>query len=130
MTLPEKLEILIRRKGVTKTDFATSVGITYRALANYISGGRNPRRAILAKMANLLDTTPEFLKNEKQKLILDSEERYVFNATSGDVAVNRGLALLEEAREVFSSELKEADKQALYSCITEAYFKSKSKEAE
>ena len=34
MELKEKLEILIKRNGYKKTDFASAVSITYRALAN------------------------------------------------------------------------------------------------
>mgnify|MGYP000691854588 CR=1 FL=1 len=40
MELKDKLEILIKRNGYKKTDFASAVSITYRALANYISGAR------------------------------------------------------------------------------------------
>ena len=43
MELKDKLEILIKRNGYKKTDFASAVSITYRALANYISGARTPR---------------------------------------------------------------------------------------
>ena len=122
MTLPQKLEILIRRKGVTKTQIATMTGITYRALANYISGGRKPRPRILSKMAALLDTTPEFLLNEGRSLVLTGEERFVFNADSPEPAVADAVALLEEARNVFASNLTKADKQALFSCLSEIYF--------
>lgn len=124
MTLPQKLEILIRRKGVTKTDMADLSGITYRALANYISGGRKPRPAILAKMAELLGTTPEFLLNDSQSLILSSEERFIFNADSPEPAVNAGVALLDQARKVFGDNtLTKKDKQALFSCLSEIYFR-------
>ena len=126
MTLPQKLEILIRRKGVTKTDVAAMTGITYRALANYISGGRRPRPGILAKMATILNTTSEFLLNDSQNLILSSEERFIFNAVSPEPAVNAGVSLLEETRKVFgdasADALSKADKQALFSCMSEIYF--------
>jgi transcriptional regulator with XRE-family HTH domain len=125
MTLPEKLEILIRRKGITKTEIAVEVGITYRALANYISGNRKPRKAILTKIAEALDTTPEFLLSTQQNIILTGQERFVFNAKSPEPAVNAALALLEETRKVFSNDLTPTDKQALFSCMSDIYFTSK-----
>lgn len=128
MTLQEKLEILIRRKGVTKTEIAAMSGITYRALANYISGGRRPRRVILAKMAEILGVEPEFLLNDQQGLILSSEERFIFNANSSESAVNTAISLLEETRKVFGGELSSKDKQAVFSCVSEIYFAAKNKE--
>jgi transcriptional regulator with XRE-family HTH domain len=126
MTLPEKLEILIRRKGVTKTHVANLTGITYRALANYVSGGRKPRPAILAKMAEILDTTPEFLLNEKQGIILSSEERFIFNADSPEPTVNAALSLLDETRKIFGEKhMTDTDKQALFSVMSEIYFDAK-----
>lgn len=125
MTLPEKLEILIRRKGITKTEVAKSAGITYRGLANYISGERKPRRDILAKVAKTLDTTPEFLLSNRESIILSSEERFIFNADSPDTAVNSALLLLDETRRVFTGKLTATDKQALFSCMSEIYFASK-----
>ena len=123
MNLPQKLEILIRRKAMTKTDFATLSGITYRALANYISGGRKPRPGILAKMAENLDTTTEFLLNDSKSLILTSEERFIFNAKSPEPVINAGLDLLCEARKIFgNSQLTQTDRQALFSLISEIYF--------
>jgi len=123
MTLPEKLEILIRRKGIQKTDFAKSAGITYRALANYISGDRRPRKTILKKMADILGVEAEFLLNDSRNLILDSKERFIFNADSCEKGVNSALSLLSETEKVFRGDLlTEADKQSLYSCMAEIYF--------
>ncbi|MCL2071340.1 MAG: helix-turn-helix domain-containing protein [Oscillospiraceae bacterium] len=136
MTLPQKLEILIRRKGITKTDVAALAGITYRALANYVSGGRKPRYTILVKMAEILNTSAEFLLNDNQGLILTSEERFVFNAESAEQAVNEGAALLDEMRKVFGTDLTntepagiltDADKRALFACMSEIYFDTKAR---
>jgi len=126
MTLPEKLDILIRRKGVSKTDLAEEVGITYRALANYISGDRRPRKAILGQIADKLGVSAEFLLNDRQGLILDSKERFIFNATSGEKGINAALSLLSDAEKTFSGgELTDDDKRALYSCIADVYFGAK-----
>ncbi|MCL2754547.1 MAG: helix-turn-helix domain-containing protein [Oscillospiraceae bacterium] len=126
MTLPQKLETLIRRKGITKSQVADAVGITYRALANYIAGDRRPRPAILAKLAVLLESTPEFLLDDSRALVLTSAERFAHNATSPEAAVNAALALLADAKKVFGAselgELESADRQALFTCISEVYF--------
>jgi transcriptional regulator with XRE-family HTH domain len=128
MTLSEKLEILIRRKGMSKTDFAGETGITYRALANYISGARTPRANILKKMAGFLSVEPEFLLNDKQNLILGSEERFFYYAESEGRGLTEAAALLEKVRAVFGgAALSEKDKQALYACVTELYFDAKAK---
>ena len=47
MKMNEKLEIMLSRKRIKKTDFAHSIGITYRAFANYLNGTRNPRAETL-----------------------------------------------------------------------------------
>ncbi|MDR0196678.1 MAG: helix-turn-helix domain-containing protein [Oscillospiraceae bacterium] len=123
MTLPEKLEILIRRKKISKTDFAGEIGITYRALANYISGSRHPRRKILNKMSDSLSVTPEFLLDDKKNLILDSEERFFHYAESEGKGLSEAAALLEKVRGVFYGDaLSEKDKQSLYACVAEMYF--------
>jgi transcriptional regulator with XRE-family HTH domain len=133
MTLSQKLEILIRRKGITKTQAAERAGITYRALANYIAGGRNPRKSILSKLAEILGSTPEFLTDESRSLILSSEERFAFNADSHENAVNAALALLDETKRLFGRSgnltsdetLSGEDMRALFSCMSEIYFDAK-----
>ncbi|MCL1832764.1 MAG: helix-turn-helix domain-containing protein [Oscillospiraceae bacterium] len=126
MTFEEKLVIFIRRKGLAKTEVAALAGITYRSLANYIAGGRKPRKSILAKMAQILDTTPEFLTDEKRSLTLNSEERFAFNAESPECAVNAGLSLLDETKRLFKNgDLTPNDMQALFSCMSEVYFDAK-----
>ncbi|MCL1881612.1 MAG: helix-turn-helix domain-containing protein [Oscillospiraceae bacterium] len=135
MTMPEKLEILIRRKGISKTDLASLAGITYRALANYLSGGRNPRKSILEKLAELLDTTPEFLQDQNRSLILSSEERFTCNAESPEAAIDAALSLLDHCKRIFrncadENALSVRDKQALFSCMSEIYFSQKENNSE
>ena len=121
MTLSQKLEILIKRKGITKTETAARLGITYRCLANYISGDRRPRTDILVKIAKLLDVTPQFLLDNKQKPILTSEESFILSATSPESAVNSAVQLIHDMRKT-CGELTPEDKQALFSCLSEIYF--------
>ena len=73
MELKEKLEILIKRNGYKKTDFAAAVSITYRALANYISGARTPRSKTLSDMATLLGVSDEMLTDDNIDITLSAD---------------------------------------------------------
>ncbi|MCM1054563.1 MAG: helix-turn-helix domain-containing protein [Bacteroides sp.] len=123
MTFRDKIEILLRRKGYKKTEFADKLGITYRALANYLAGARSPRAAILKKICAELEVTKEFLLDDKQSLILDSEERFLHNASEESEDIDKALALLKDAGGIFRGEgLAMKDKQSLFSCLSEIYF--------
>lgn len=128
MKLSEKLEILIRRNGYKKTEFAEKVGITYRALANYLSGGRNPRESILRDIASALDTTVEFLKDDTKALVLNREEQFLFNGNSDNRSRLEATDFLEHSRGLFAgNNLTDEDKSTLFACLTEIYFDAKTK---
>ena len=76
MKMNEKIEIVLSRKRIRKTDFAHSIGVTYRAFANYLNGSRTPRASTLKKIADELQLTPDFLKDDSQELELTIEERF------------------------------------------------------
>lgn len=123
LTFRDKVEILLRRKGYKKTEFADRLGITYRALANYLSGARRPRAAILKKICDELEVTGEFLFDDKQSLILDSEERFLHNASEESEDIDKALELLKDARSLLNGKgLTAKDKQSLFNCFSEIYF--------
>ena len=123
MLLGEKLEILINRKHLSKTEFAEKVGITYRGLANYLNGSRKPKRDVLERISEELGTSVDFLTNDNRSLILDSKERFVFNSTSDTNSVREAAEYLEKGKAIFECpDISLADKQALFSCLTEVYF--------
>ena len=125
MLLGEKLEILIGRKNMSKTEFAESVGITYRGLANYLNGSRKPKKEVLEKICTELHVTPEFITDDTKSLILDSKERFVFNSKSDSASIREAADYLEKGKSIFESEsISPEDKQALFSCLTELYFSS------
>lgn len=125
MRLSEKLEILIERKNISKTDFAEKIGITYRGLANYLNGTRRPKKDVLARIAEALDTTVEFLINDNKSLVLDSKERFIYHSKSDANSVREAAEYLEKGKELFArADLNFEDKQALFSCLTELYFNS------
>lgn len=126
MNFGEKLDVLIRRKGWKKTDFADKIGVTYRALANYSAGSRTPRGEILKKIALLLDTNEEFLLDDRQNLILSSEERFFQYASEKSTGLSDAASLISQAKDVFTGPaLADEDKQALFSLLTEIYFDAK-----
>ena len=124
MLLGEKLEILINRKQISKTEFAERIGITYRGLANYLNGSRKPKKEVLERISEELGTSVDFLTNNSRNLILNSKERFIFNSTSDANSV-RAAEYLEKGREIFECDtMSQEDKQALFSCLTEMYFNS------
>lgn len=128
MLLKDKLTILLRRSGIKKTEFAEQLGITYRALANYLNGARSPRKRILNKMAELLSVSPELLSDDKRPLLLSSEELFIIKAESDPKEVERAVAILQASKELFNSDtFTEKDKQSFFSCFTESYFNAKEK---
>ncbi|MGN0589026.1 MAG: helix-turn-helix domain-containing protein [Ruminiclostridium sp.] len=123
MVLGEKLEILIGRKDISKTDFAEKIGITYRGLANYLNGSRKPKKDVLSKIAGELGVSVEFLTDDSKSLILDSKERFVFNSTSDSTSIREAADYLEKGKQIFEkSNISQEDKQALFACLTEMYF--------
>ncbi len=125
MLLGEKLEILISRKQMSKTEFAEKIGITYRGLANYLNGSRKPKKEVLERISNELGTSVDFLTNNSRSLILNSKERFIFNSTSDSNSVREAAEYLEKGRQIFEcTTMSQEDKQALFSCITEMYFNS------
>lgn len=129
MLLNEKMEILICRKNISKTELAEKVGITYRGLANYLNGSRKPKRDVLDKIAKELDTTTEFLLDDSKGLVLDSRERFVFHSKSNANSIREAAEYLEKGKELFECpDINPEDKQALFSCLTEMYFNSTNKQ--
>lgn len=128
MLFKDKMEILIMRKGLSKTDFAEKLGVTYRALANYISGARKPKAEIMKKIEEELDTTEAFLLDDSKSLILDSKERFIFHASDESTTISEASNLLDEIKKLFDEKtLSEKDKQAFFNCIAESYFNEKAK---
>lgn len=84
MKMNEKIEIVLSRKRIRKTDFAHSIGVTYRAFANYLNGSRTPRASTLKKIADELQLTPDFLKDDSQELELTIEERFLRKVSASD----------------------------------------------
>lgn len=129
MTMSEKIEILLGRGHIRKSDFAQSIGVTYRALANYISGSRNPRRETLDKMAAELGVDTDFLKDDSKELTLTTEEKFIRGMSSSETEKMQAQQFLAQSRGLFAGNaLNPEDKEALVKCLLEIY--EDSREAE
>ncbi len=122
MKMNEKIEIMLGRKRIRKTDFAESVGITYRAFANYLNGSRTPRPAILNRIADNLGLTPEFLTDDEKELELTIEERFIKRISDSGKDPTEAARFLTKSRGLFAgNELSEEDKSCLLEVLTEIY---------
>ena len=131
MKMNEKLEIMLSRKRIKKTDFAHSIGITYRAFANYLNGTRNPRAETLQKMADQLQLTPEFLKDDSQELELTVEEQFIRKICASDADKAQAAQYLAQSRGLFSGNtLNSEDKESLIKCLMEIYEDSRDNSGE
>lgn len=131
MKMNEKLEIMLSRKRIKKTDFAHSIGITYRAFANYLNGTRNPRADTLQKMADQLQLTPEFLKDDSQELELTVEEQFIRKICASDADKAQAAQFLAQSRGLFAGNtLNSEDKESLIKCLMEIYEDSRDNSGE
>ena len=131
MKMNEKLEIMLSRKRIKKTDFAHSIGITYRAFANYLNGTRNPRAETLQKMADQLQLTPEFLKDYSQELELTVEEQFIRKICASDADKAQAAQFLAQSRGLFAGNtLNSEDKESLIKCLMEIYEDSRDNSGE
>lgn len=131
MKMNEKLEIMLSRKRIKKTDFAHSIGITYRAFANYLNGTRNPRAETLQKMADQLQLTPEFLKDDSQELEVTVEEQFIRKICASDADKAQAAQFLAQSRGLFAGNtLNSEDKESLIKCLMEIYEDSRDNSGE
>ena len=131
MKMNEKLEIMLSRKRIKKTDFAHSIGITYRAFANYLNGTRNPRAETLQKMADQLQLTPEFMKDDSQELELTVEEQFIRKICASDADKAQAAQFLAQSRGLFAGNtLNSEDKESLIKCLMEIYEDSRDNSGE
>ena len=131
MKMNEKLEIMLSRKRIKKTDFAHSIGIPYRAFANYLNGTRNPRAETLQKMADQLQLTPEFLKDDSQELELTVEEQFIRKICASDADKAQAAQFLAQSRGLFAGNtLNSEDKESLIKCLMEIYEDSRDNSGE
>lgn len=59
--MSERLSELLWQNGLTQKELAKKANITEAALSHYIKGDRCPRAVVLARLADALNTTSDYL---------------------------------------------------------------------
>lgn len=60
-TFSERLAKLLKMRGMRQKDLAEKAAITEAALSHYLKGDRTPRSSVLARIAEALGTTSDYL---------------------------------------------------------------------
>ncbi len=60
-----RIKKLLEQYNMTQRQFAEKVGVQETAISHYIKGDRRPRGAILLNIANVLNTTTDYLLSGK-----------------------------------------------------------------
>lgn len=63
VTFGEQLSIFLKKKGMQQQTLAQRAGVTEAAVSHYIKGDRIPRASVMARIADALGTTSDFLMN-------------------------------------------------------------------
>lgn len=59
--LNERLAKLLQGKNITQKELASKAGVTEAAVSHYLKGDRVPRASVLARIAQALGTTVDYL---------------------------------------------------------------------
>ena len=59
----ERLSELLQQKHMTQKEAAEKAGVTQAAMSHYLKGDRYPRASVMARLADMLGVTVEFLMN-------------------------------------------------------------------
>ncbi len=62
-TFSERLALLLQQKKMTQKNLAAKAGVTEAAMSHYLKGDRTPRASVIARIAEALDTTVDYLMN-------------------------------------------------------------------
>lgn len=57
----DRLNTLLAKNHISKTNFSAALGLSAPALSHYLSGNRKPSYDIIAKMAGLLNVSTDYL---------------------------------------------------------------------
>lgn len=66
MDLPERIKVLLEKRGMTQKDLARDSRLTEAAVSRYLKGERIPRSPALAAMAMALNVSMDYLATGKE----------------------------------------------------------------
>ena len=61
MNIGARILTLLKKKGMTQRELANEIGVTETSISRYISGQRVPKSNIVVYMADVLNTTTDYL---------------------------------------------------------------------
>jgi len=73
MGIGERIKDLRTQKKLTQTDLAKMVGLTYIQIGRYETEKSNPPSDILQKLAQVLDTTSDYLMNGASDEVISAQ---------------------------------------------------------
>ncbi|MDY3006814.1 helix-turn-helix transcriptional regulator [Anaerococcus sp. AGMB00486] len=123
MSFPNKLKKLREDKKLTQEELSKLVGVSLKTISRYEKGESKPRyRKIYDKLAEVLDTSHDYLVTDEEDFILDARDKYGYKgAIDAKKMVDGVIGLMA------GGEIDESDKKAILDSIQEAYYIAKSK---
>lgn len=61
MNIGARILTLLKKKGMTQRELANEIGVTETSISRYISGQRVPKSNIVVYMADVLNTTTDYI---------------------------------------------------------------------
>ena len=121
MDFGEKVKTLRCEKKMSQQTLANTVGISLRSIQNYESGMRHPSSiAIVKDIASALDTSYEYLLDDKAQYVIDAAER---GGAQAALDVDR---LISDIQGAFAGgEMSQQDKDKLMRAVNEIYWETK-----
>lgn len=122
MSFAQRLRAARQAANLSQKELADAASISVRSIQNYESSSRMPNSlAIVARLAQALNVSQEFLLNDSESLALESVADKEAQ-TKSEVA-----ALIAEVGGLFAGgELAQEDKDAVLKAIMDAYWDAKS----
>ena len=126
MTFGEKLRELRKKKCMTQAELAAAAGVALKTITNYEKGTTYPQnRQTYALLAEILDTDPDYLRNENEErnahFVAEAKARYGSKGKREAEELINGLVngLFAGGR------MSEQDMDAVMAALQEAYLQAK-----
>ena len=121
MSFGKKLRDLREAKNLTQQELANQVGVSLKTISLYETNESHPRyRKIYDKLAELLDTTHDYLVTDEDDFVLNARELYGSRGANDAREMVDGVVGL-----MAGGEVPEEDKKAILDAIQEAYYMAK-----
>ncbi len=121
MNFGKKLRDLRESKNLTQQELADQVGVSLKTISRYETNESHPRyREIYDKLAEVLDTTHDYLVTDEDDFVLNARELY------GSKGANDAREMVDGVIGLMAGgEVPEEDKKAILDAIQEAYYMAK-----